>query len=74
MASATGIPARHPVTDDSRAGESEPLLGQPGDALQRPDDPLYKNLYSGMPMSPPTMPPLGTHPTPPNRSSSLLTD
>ncbi|CAN8103699.1 unnamed protein product [Discula destructiva] len=47
MASATGIPDRNPAVDDAHAGESQPLLGQPGDVLQKPDEPMYKNLYSG---------------------------
>lgn len=29
--------------------ESEPLLGRPGDATQKPDAPLFNNLFLGMP-------------------------
>ncbi|AEO71407.1 uncharacterized protein THITE_2123726 [Thermothielavioides terrestris NRRL 8126] len=39
-----------PQTTDSNAPaptESEPLLGRPGDATQRPDAPLFKNLFLG---------------------------
>lgn len=46
MASATGIPNHLP---DNGAGESEPLLGQPGDVLQKEDESMFKNLYSGGP-------------------------
>lgn len=49
MSSATGIPSRNPAIDDSNgAGESQPLLGRPGDVLQKPEEPIYKNLYVGM--------------------------
>lgn len=52
MASYTGIPASVPdiVTDDHDdpdAGESQPLLGRPGDVMQRPTDSLFKNLGTG---------------------------
>lgn len=43
MASATGIPEHPP----NNAGESEPLLGRPGDALQKPDEYLITNLWKG---------------------------
>ncbi|KAJ9141949.1 Cytochrome b561 domain-containing protein 1 [Pleurostoma richardsiae] len=43
MASATGIPATAP--DSLR--ESEPLLGRPGDVLQKPDESMLRNLYAG---------------------------
>lgn len=49
MASATGIPAQVPVdiAPDTAATESSPLLGQPGDVLQKPGDGLVANLYTG---------------------------
>ncbi|EPE03209.1 cytochrome b561 [Ophiostoma piceae UAMH 11346] len=49
MASATGIPAQVPV-ETAAAGqpdESSPLLGRPGDVLQKPGDGLVSNLYTG---------------------------
>lgn len=46
MASATGIPAHNPEAEDG-AGESQPLLGQPGDVLQKPDESIFRNLVSG---------------------------
>lgn len=49
MASATGIP-NDPVEDREYAdtGDSEPLLGRPGDASQRENAPIVKNLILGM--------------------------
>ncbi|KAI4599227.1 hypothetical protein KJ359_002186 [Pestalotiopsis sp. 9143b] len=48
MASATGIP-NDPVEDREYAdtGDSEPLLGRPGDASQRENAPIVKNLILG---------------------------
>lgn len=49
MASATGIP-QHTPTDpdtDGQVGDTEPLLGRPGDASQRDDAPIIKNLVLG---------------------------
>lgn len=51
MASATGTTERIPQTNgdnDNEAGESEPLLGRPGDVLQKPDESILHNLISGM--------------------------
>lgn len=45
MASATGIPQDHPATIVSR--EDEPLLGRPGDVTQKPDESIYRNLFTG---------------------------
>ncbi|KAJ5799617.1 uncharacterized protein N7518_001685 [Penicillium psychrosexuale] len=45
MASATGIPQAHPVTIESR--EDEPLLGRPGDVTQKPEEAIYRNLFTG---------------------------
>lgn len=45
MASATGIPDARPVTIGSR--EDEPLLRQPGDAAQKPDQYIVRNLITG---------------------------
>lgn len=56
MASATGIPDRNPDVDNG-AGESEPLLGRPGDVMQKPDEPIYHNLISGKPLSSPSLSP-----------------
>lgn len=47
MASATGILAHNPDVEDG-PGESQPLLGQPGDVLQKPDESIFNNLVSGM--------------------------
>ncbi len=48
MASATDIPAQVlGASDDEVIHESEPLLGRPGDVLQRPGESVFKNLYSG---------------------------
>lgn len=53
MASATGIP-NDPVVDRESAGadDMEPLLGRPGDASQREDAPIAKNLILGMQFCP----------------------
>lgn len=56
MASATGIPDRNPAVEDG-PGESQPLLGQPGDVLQKPDESVFHNLISGMYPSSPFPPP-----------------
>jgi hypothetical protein len=45
MASATGIPQDHPATIEAR--EDEPLLGRPGDVTQKPDEIIYRNLFTG---------------------------
>ncbi|CAG8886929.1 unnamed protein product [Penicillium egyptiacum] len=45
MASATGIPQDHPATIESR--DDEPLLGRPGDVTQKPDETIYRNLFTG---------------------------
>ena len=45
MASATGIPAR--AVDPTGLREDEPLLGRPGDLLQREEIPIYYNLFTG---------------------------
>lgn len=45
MASATGIPQDHPATIIAR--EDEPLLGRPGDVTQKPDESIYRNLFTG---------------------------
>ena len=48
MASATGIPDHPPRGRDAvLESESEPLLGRPGDVLQKPDESLLYNLYIG---------------------------
>lgn len=50
MASATGIPQYNPIDPDTdgQAGDTEPLLGRPGDASQGNDAPIIKNLVLGM--------------------------
>lgn len=50
MASATGIPQHYPVDSDTdgQVGDTEPLLGRPGDASQGDDAPIIKNLVLGM--------------------------
>ncbi|KAJ5950860.1 Cytochrome b561 eukaryote [Penicillium vulpinum] len=45
MASATGIPQDHPETIISR--DDEPLLGDPGDVTQKPNEIIYRNLFTG---------------------------
>jgi hypothetical protein len=45
MASATGIPQEHPETIEAR--EDEPLLGRPGDVTQKPEEGIYRNLFTG---------------------------
>ncbi|KAI1201895.1 eukaryotic cytochrome b561-domain-containing protein [Nemania serpens] len=49
MASATGIPQYNPIDPDTdgQAGDTEPLLGRPGDASQGNDAPIIKNLVLG---------------------------
>ncbi|KAF4969438.1 hypothetical protein FZEAL_10227 [Fusarium zealandicum] len=50
MASATGIPQRipsHAELDGAASGETEPLLGRPGDAAQEDGVPMIKNLVLG---------------------------
>ncbi|KAK8086983.1 hypothetical protein PG994_001957 [Apiospora phragmitis] len=47
MASATGIPQESPSGPDAGNGEMEPLLGRPGDASQRPNASIAKNLILG---------------------------
>ncbi|KAI2634272.1 eukaryotic cytochrome b561-domain-containing protein [Hypomontagnella submonticulosa] len=48
MASATGIPQHPPIDPDNDGqGDLEPLLGRPGDASQREDAPIIKNLVIG---------------------------
>ncbi|KAI1135265.1 eukaryotic cytochrome b561-domain-containing protein [Hypoxylon sp. FL0543] len=49
MASATGIPQHPPINPDDggEQGDLEPLLGRPGDASQRDDAPIIKNLIIG---------------------------
>ncbi|KAI1388802.1 uncharacterized protein F4822DRAFT_258421 [Hypoxylon trugodes] len=48
MASATGIPQHPPVSSDNDGqGDLEPLLGRPGDASQRDNAPIIKNLFIG---------------------------
>ncbi|KAJ5576833.1 hypothetical protein N7535_003759 [Penicillium sp. DV-2018c] len=44
MASATGIPEVHPSTIEAR--DDEPLLGRPGDVIQKPDERIYRNLFT----------------------------
>jgi len=50
MASATGIPQHAPVDPDAdgQTGDLEPLLGRPGDASQREQAPIIKNLVLGV--------------------------
>lgn len=50
MASATGIPQHTPIDPDldGPVGDTEPLLGRPGDASQRDEAPIIKNLVLGM--------------------------
>ncbi|KAE8354134.1 hypothetical protein BDV28DRAFT_131663 [Aspergillus coremiiformis] len=45
MASATGIPQGHPHTIEAR--EDEPLLGGPGDVVQKEDEYIFYNLFTG---------------------------
>jgi hypothetical protein len=40
------------VEDTGNTGETEPLLGRPGDATQKPDAPLISNLYLGTTLAP----------------------
>ncbi|KAI2610932.1 eukaryotic cytochrome b561-domain-containing protein [Hypoxylon fragiforme] len=48
MASATGIPQHAPIDPDNEGQEDlEPLLGRPGDASQRENAPIAKNLIIG---------------------------
>ncbi|KAI0837372.1 eukaryotic cytochrome b561-domain-containing protein [Hypoxylon sp. FL0890] len=50
MASATGIPQHPPINPDDggqQGDDLEPLLGRPGDASQRDDAPIIKNLIIG---------------------------
>jgi len=63
MASATGIPAQVPgVTDEVLdRPESEPLLGRPGDALQKPEESIIYNLTKGRSLTPISI----TNPSPP---------
>jgi hypothetical protein len=50
MASATGIPQHAPIDPDvdGQTGDLEPLLGRPGDASQREQAPIIKNLVLGV--------------------------
>lgn len=50
MASATGIPQQTPIDPDTdgQVGDTEPLLGRPGDVSQRDEAPIIKNLVLGM--------------------------
>ncbi|KAK4202578.1 eukaryotic cytochrome b561-domain-containing protein [Triangularia verruculosa] len=41
------LPEEIPRPNHHEPTESEPLLGRPGDALQRPNSPMYRNLYLG---------------------------
>ncbi|KAF7595840.1 hypothetical protein BBP40_004652 [Aspergillus hancockii] len=45
MASATGIPQEHPQTIEAR--EDEPLLGRPGDVVQKESHYIFYNLFTG---------------------------
>ncbi|KAE8151045.1 seryl-tRNA synthetase [Aspergillus avenaceus] len=45
MASATGIPEQHPQTIEAQ--EDAPLLGQPGDVVQKEDAYIFYNLVTG---------------------------
>ncbi|KAI1093824.1 eukaryotic cytochrome b561-domain-containing protein [Rostrohypoxylon terebratum] len=50
MSSATGIPQHPPIDnpdDGGEQGDLEPLLGRPGDASQRENAPIVKNLVLG---------------------------
>ncbi|KAI1805705.1 eukaryotic cytochrome b561-domain-containing protein [Daldinia bambusicola] len=49
MASATGIPQHPPIDSDNdgQQGDLEPLLGRTGDASQRENAPILKNLVIG---------------------------
>ncbi|KAI1438680.1 eukaryotic cytochrome b561-domain-containing protein [Xylaria sp. CBS 124048] len=47
MASATGIPQHTPIDPTEGVSDTEPLLGRPGDASQRDDAPIIKNLVLG---------------------------
>ena len=48
MASATGVPAQPPAAAGAaQPQEQEPLLGRPGDVVQKQDDLLLKNLVIG---------------------------
>ncbi|KAK0747535.1 eukaryotic cytochrome b561-domain-containing protein [Apiosordaria backusii] len=65
----TPPPNPHEQQEHQEPTESEPLLGRPGDAIQRPHSPMYRNLYLGMnrhpnPSRPPPPPPLNLHPHP----------
>ncbi|ROV97712.1 hypothetical protein VMCG_07343 [Cytospora schulzeri] len=47
MASTTGIPEHPPETNNHEPRESEPLLGRPGDVMQKPNESIFRNLYTG---------------------------
>jgi hypothetical protein len=46
MASTAGIPEQPPDAE-ARTLETEPLLGRPGDATQKPDAPIIANIWLG---------------------------
>jgi hypothetical protein len=51
MSSAEAAPRAPQPADDTVAltpSESEPLLGRPGDAIQKPDAPLIRNFWLGL--------------------------
>jgi hypothetical protein len=45
MPSATGISQDYPVTIEAR--DDEPLLGDTEDAIQKPNEGIYRNLFAG---------------------------
>jgi hypothetical protein len=45
MASATGIPQDHPYTIEAR--EDEPLLGRREDVIQKDNESIFFNLFTG---------------------------
>lgn len=48
MAATLESSANVPIRDEHASGtESSPLLGEPGDVLQRPGESLVSNLYKG---------------------------
>lgn len=48
MASNAETPAQAPIeVNDDRIDESAPLLGQPGDVLQKQGESIFSNFYTG---------------------------
>jgi hypothetical protein len=48
MSSATGIPENIEAMSNNGESETEPLLGNVGDASQQPGKPIYENLILGL--------------------------